>query len=640
VTTDNCLLYAGHTFLCGIIPGPTSKNIEVFLGPLLEELMEAYEEGFDVYDALLKEAHVAHVVLLCAVFDLRGITKFTSSSQHPSVRSCHACNSQGQYLKELHTTTYDDAYTGLPPGHPLRHKAFQHLPVEYKLDVFTKTSTNKKTGKETTTTKPNHYKLDVDSVAAPAKTHNQVLADGLATERDPKLLKSTGQSKRPFATCLSYWDTVRQVHACIMHEGENMGKLLAKAQQGLKQANMTGKRLAMERRRGRWLNLREGGGPKAPKAPFVLSKTETELIVRDLRNLQVPRTHGGFIRNYLKDYSHIRAHDWKLLLGEMLIYLMRHVVSDEYAKLWCDLASIFRTIHSYRITLAELDGLRRDITLWRVRANILLPSSFSTYVVHYLSHIPDTIEELGPAFTTWMYGNETLNGILTSFSHATKDVEICMVRKWLLYKAAFFHRVDSPGQHAGTVPVASDPSSWAFTRGKTHTCSAEELAGFSSVLPARALYQYARFTRKVFNGIKAFRSIPATELQTVEGRKGHAPMWQSGKATVQIDGSALPSLNAVNGYLYGTVHEMFLYGVRDQEHIIFKVCIWKAKLPDRGVRVQLTGVQVPSTFTEFVYVLGSTVSSIVCLFLPADDNLMGGHNQGRYSHYVVHVNAL
>jgi hypothetical protein len=627
VTTDNCLLHAGHTFLCGVIPGPKSNNIEVFLGPLLEELMEAYEDGFDVYDALLKEEHVAHVVLLCAVFDLRGITKFTSSSQHPSVRSCHACNSQGQYLKELHTTTYDDAYTCLPPHHPLRHKAFQHLPVEYKLDVHTKTTTNKKTGKKTTTTWPNHYKLDVDSVAAPAKTHTQVLADGLATERNPKLLKSTGQSKRPFATCLSYWDTVRQVHACIMHEGENLGKLLAKTQHGVKQANLRGNLLQIERRRGRWLNLRDTGGAKEPKATFVLSKTEKALIVSDLRDLQVPRTHGGFIRNYLKDWSHIRAHDWKLLLGEMLIYLMRHLESEEYAKLWCDLANIFRTIHSYRITLAELEGLRRDIALWRVRANIMLPSSFSTYVVHYLGHIPDTIEELGPAFTTWMYGNETLNGMLTSFSHATKDIEVCMVRKWLLYKAAFFHRVDSPGLHQGTVPVASDPSTWSFGVGKTHTCSAEELAGFSSVLSARALYQYARSTPKLFNGIKSFQPIPRTgRTQT------HAPMWQSGKGTVQIEHSALPLLDDVNGYVYGTIHEIFLY----QEHVIFKVCIWEAELPSRANRVQLMGVQAPPTFTDFVYVLGSKVTSVVCLFLPADD----GDTEGCCSHYVVHVNAL
>jgi hypothetical protein len=626
VTTDNCLLHAGHTFLCGVIPGPSSKNIEVFLGPLLEELMEAYEDGFDVYDALLEEEHLAHVVLLCAVFDLRGITKFTSSSQHPSKRSCHVCNSQGQYLTELHTTTYDDAYTCLPPDHPLRHTAFQYLPVEYKLDVHTTTRTDKKTGKTTTTSKINHYKIDVDSVAAPTKTHAQVLADGLATERDPTLLKSTGQSKRPFATCLSYWDAVRQVHACVMHECENLAKMMAKCQRGLAQANLKGNKLKMERRRNRWVNLRETGGPKAP---FVLNETEQARIVCDLRDLQVPRTHGGFIRDYLKDWSHVSAHDWKLLMGEMLIYLMRHLVSEEYAKLWSDLATIFRTIHSYRITLAELEGLRRDIALWRVQAFLLLPASFSTYVMHYLSHIPDTIEELGPAFTTWMYGNETLNGMLTSFNHASKDIEVSMVRKWLLYKAAFFHRVDSPGQHQGTVPVPSDPSSWSFNRAKTHTCSAEELAGFSSVLLARALYQYARTTQKVFNGIKAFRPIPAS--QDAADQQTHAHMWQSGKVTVQIDCSALPLLDAVNGYLYGTVHKIFLY----QEHVIFRVCIWKGKLPSVN-RVQLMGVQVPDTFNEFVYVLGSKVSSVVCLFLPT------GHfnTHGRLSHYVVHVNSL
>jgi hypothetical protein len=131
--------------------------------------MVAYNDGFNVYDALIGESRypipsipyyhitiypacdsvcdtryhipytlyrLVHAVLLCCVFDLRGITKFTCSTMHPSSRSCHACYMQGQYLKELHTTTYDDAFTSLPVGHPLRRSAFAVLPEEYKTNLL------------------------------------------------------------------------------------------------------------------------------------------------------------------------------------------------------------------------------------------------------------------------------------------------------------------------------------------------------------------------------------------------------------------------------------------------------------------------------------------------------------------------
>jgi hypothetical protein len=465
-----------------------------------------------------------------------------------------------------------------------------------------------------------------------AHTHTQVLKDGKQSEQKEghskkvreATVKLTGQLKQPFAKCLPYFDLVRMVHACIMHHVENLGKLLAKAQRGIKQASLGKGKLALEHRRGRWLDLRVKGGPKAP---WALSIEEKVNIRGDLDQLQVPRTHGGFMRDYLKDYSHLRAHDWKVLMGEVMIYLMRHVEDERYAKLWCDLCRMFQIVHSYRVTESELQGLRRDIVLWRVEASILLPSSFATYVVHYLSHIPDTIAECGPSFTSWMYGNETLNGILTSFSHASRDVEVGMVRKWVLFKCAFFHRVHV-SNNVNDAPNASAPSTWTYNHTVQHECSRDELAGFSSVLLTPATYKYALTTKKLFTGIKSYRSLPGTDLES------HAHMWQSGKVTVQFSAASFPLLGGVHECLYGTVHNIFFYSLLDQRHILFKVCVWPVTLPRVSDRVQLLGLKKPA-FTQFVYVPASAVSSIVCLFLPLSYASRAGS-----SHYVVHVNAL
>jgi hypothetical protein len=125
--------------------------------------------------------HVAHAVLLGSVFDLRGLPKFACNTQHPAKLACHICKVKGVWVKELHTTIFEGAFTHLCESHHLRKAAF-----DIKL--------------------PDNDIL-VDSLPPARKTHDEVIESGAATELRKKAKYENGQLSIPFVTRhLSYYD--------------------------------------------------------------------------------------------------------------------------------------------------------------------------------------------------------------------------------------------------------------------------------------------------------------------------------------------------------------------------------------------------------------------------------------------------
>ena len=67
---------------------PNSKNIEIFLEPLLEE----FTTPFDVVDAVDGLTHPCFPVLLFGVFDLKALPKATCGQPAPAKYACHECD--------------------------------------------------------------------------------------------------------------------------------------------------------------------------------------------------------------------------------------------------------------------------------------------------------------------------------------------------------------------------------------------------------------------------------------------------------------------------------------------------------------------------------------------------------------------
>jgi hypothetical protein len=592
-------------FVVGLVPVGCS-NLELFLNPILEELKATFDDGFQVHDCVTEQNHVAHNILLCSVFDLRGLPKVTCNTQAPAALACHVCDAYGNFVKSGKgkkggSMVYEGAFAYLEACDPLRAFLFERrIPVPEKLPVFFR-------------------HVQENDTPPTKKKHDEILqfgAESEARQYGAETHKKNGQHRIPFiAAMLRYFDLVRQIHVDIMHECENMARLMAKCMLGHNQAAWA-KVKPVEHLRGKWLDS------DYDAAPYALSPDEIAKFNRELKAMRLPRTHGKSLRQFLNPsvYIHLSAHDWKVMMGDIIIYLVRDL-NPVYRRLWVDLCLIFKRVHSYSITEETIASLRRDIPVWIAHSEFLLPTKLSTIVQHYMYHIPDTLFELGPGHTTWMYGNETLNGILTSISHSSHSHERSIIKKWILYKLAFFN-----AKHLGdAVPVVvqGSPSTWSFSSAVDRECEPIEKQAFLGLLGLLAGPNCVAVTKKIFSGRKVFQSYSGAV-------DGNAFKWTMGKCTAQVRSAKYPlQPYSVNGFLYVTVHGIYIYlggdGVR---HVFFKCCVWKAKYSHE---FSLVKVRQPLSFEEVMYVNATDVTTNVCLFLPRNSPRV------EYDHLVAVV---
>jgi hypothetical protein len=90
-----------YVLLGGLVP-PNSKNVRIFLEPLLEEA--TFE--FSVFDALTREFHDCQVILIFGVFDYMALGKFTCGNFKPSYLACHECHFRGRCNAHPCTASY------------------------------------------------------------------------------------------------------------------------------------------------------------------------------------------------------------------------------------------------------------------------------------------------------------------------------------------------------------------------------------------------------------------------------------------------------------------------------------------------------------------------------------------------------
>lgn len=124
------------TFLSAIIPGPSPKQLQSFLSPLVDELKVAYYKGVDVVDSawnirdeeagMQKEAIIRLKLIRC-IADLRALAKLEVCPQTPCFKdACVNCNTVGFKGWPKGKTLYPGDFRFLPQGDPLRARVY-HL---------------------------------------------------------------------------------------------------------------------------------------------------------------------------------------------------------------------------------------------------------------------------------------------------------------------------------------------------------------------------------------------------------------------------------------------------------------------------------------------------------------------------------
>lgn len=122
-----------------LILGPKSpgKNIDVYLRPLIDELIELWQDGVDTYDVSKKENFKPKAKLRWTVNDFPAYGTLSSWSTHRKL-SCPYCigNSKSFTLKCSGKPSFFDCHRQfLPPSHPYRRNINNFMIGRVKLGL-------------------------------------------------------------------------------------------------------------------------------------------------------------------------------------------------------------------------------------------------------------------------------------------------------------------------------------------------------------------------------------------------------------------------------------------------------------------------------------------------------------------------
>ncbi|XP_071688248.1 uncharacterized protein [Rutidosis leptorrhynchoides] len=363
-----------------LIQGPKQpgNDIDVYLQPLVDEMMELWSTGIYVYDAYKKEYFQLWAMLFCTINNFPAYGNLSGYSTKGK-KACPICeeNTHSMRLTNCKKPAFMGHQRELAENHPYRKKS----------DLFDGTI-------EDRTLPP---PLDGETTLSKVANINVVL--GKKGVGPPKGI----WKKKSIFWKLPYWKHLRVRHCIdVMHIEKNVcesliGLLLnipGKTKDGIK-----------VRRDMELMNIRPELHPKdidgrstkfLPPACYTMSKVEETKFCQCLHGIKVPSGYSTNIRKLvsMKDLKLLgmKSHDCHVLMTQMIPIAIRGILPNRIRHTITKLCLFFNMIHSKVIDPGVLDEYQRDIILTLCELEMYFPPSFFDVMVHLVSHIVGEIK--------------------------------------------------------------------------------------------------------------------------------------------------------------------------------------------------------------------------------------------------------
>ncbi|XP_071708293.1 uncharacterized protein [Rutidosis leptorrhynchoides] len=385
-----------------LIQGPKQpgNDIDVYLEPLIDDMMQLWHTGVEVYDAYKKEYFQLRAMIFCTINDFPAYGNLSGYSTKGK-KACPVCGDDtcSLWLKNCKKLVFMGHRRSLSKRHPYRKKKkLFDGKVEVRVlgppldgeTIFSKIA-------------------DIDVVLGKKGT-------------PPKGI----WKKKSIFWKLPYWKHLHVRHCLdVMHIEKNVcesliGLLLnipGKTKDGL---NVREDMVLMKIRPELAPQDIDGRRTKfLPPACYTMSKVEKTKFCQSLHGIKVPSGYSANIKKLvsLKDLKLIgmKSHDCHVLMTQMIPIAIRGILPDHIRRTITKLCLFFNRIHSKVIDPEELDEYQQDIILTLCELEMYFPPSFFDVMVHLISHIVGEIKACGPVFLRYMYPFERYTSILKGY---------------------------------------------------------------------------------------------------------------------------------------------------------------------------------------------------------------------------------
>ena len=403
-----------------LVSGPhePGNNLDVFLQPLIDDLMKLWAEGEpNVYDANTKSYFTLRAMLLWTINDFPAYGNL-SGCVNQGYMSCPVCGDDtvAKYLPHSRKMCYQGHRRYLPRHHPYRRKkaAFNG---EQELGQA-------------------RQPLSGEEVLAQQEKIKFTFGNEV---KKSKKVECAWKKKSIFFD-LEYW-RFHHVRHCldVMHIEKNVCDNLIGTLLNLKYKSKDSKASRLDMMdMGIRLDLAPQVGPKRtylPPSVFSLTKAEKRKVLKSLSSMKLPYGHASNIKNCVSmpemKLFGLKSHDCHILLQQLLPVAIRSVLPKNVRVSIIRLCFFFNSLCSKVVDVSKLDKLQADVVITLCELEKKFPPSFFDVMIHLTVHLVRELRLCGPVFYRWMFPFERFNKVLKSYVRNRFHPEGCIAERYL-----------------------------------------------------------------------------------------------------------------------------------------------------------------------------------------------------------------
>jgi hypothetical protein len=397
-------------FLSVLVPGPDDpgKHLDVFLKPLIKELLELWENGIPAYDVSTKTNFTLRAAVMWTVSDFPAYSML-SGRKTSGKHACPHCLEDTNAFRlpvSAKESWFDCHRRFLPEDHVYRknknhflknREEFQGPPVEQTGAQILELING----------------LGLMKVTEPGwEKHNKTVS------------KNCGWKKKSIFWDLPYWSTLRIRHMLdVMHIEknvfENCFNTICNIPNKTKDTAASRQDLAQLCKRPKL--SKKGDDGKWPTACYTLEKENMIELFEWVRALKFPDNYASNLgrcvdTNKTKMYG-MKSHDCHVFMERLIPVAFRHLLPEVAWKALTDLSLFFKNLCTRVVDEDVLKSLKANIPVILCNLEKIFPPSFFDSMEHLPVHLPREVELGGPVQYHWMYPFERYH--LTSYCYTS-----------------------------------------------------------------------------------------------------------------------------------------------------------------------------------------------------------------------------
>ncbi|KAK7306021.1 hypothetical protein VNO77_43935 [Canavalia gladiata] len=390
-----------------VIPGKRmpSKNIDVFLQPLIKELNELWSEGVHTYDSSLNEVFRMRAALMWTISDFPGLSALSGWNTYTGY-VCPSCNFDTIPCRLDYSKKW--CFMG--------HRRFLERGHKFRLMKKHFDGTIEERGPPLLLSGSEILKqLDAVNVTIERNVESSSRTKRARVEDKVKQWK-----KKSILFDLPYWkDNLLRYNLDVMHIEKNVcdnvlytllkddkSKDHLQARQDIKHMGI--KEDLWPNENGKYLPLL-----------FTMTKEARKIFLSTLKNVKIPDGYSSNISRCIDDQTTkifgLKSHDCHILMQHLLPLAIRNIFPDGVTSVLVEFCSFFKELCCKKLNILDLDKLQYRIVLTLCHLEVLLPPSFFTVMVHLTCNLVEEVRLGGPVHYRWMYPIERELGHLKSF---------------------------------------------------------------------------------------------------------------------------------------------------------------------------------------------------------------------------------